>query len=76
MENSLGLPEKFFFFLLQISQHINVFRQDNSQRLLEFIKHYKQNPLEIFFFQSIFTKNYFGFNVVLMIPVSNDRESK
>ena len=56
------------FFFLQIFQHINVFRQDNSEMLLEFIKHYKQNPLEIFFFISIFTKNYFGFNIVWWFP--------
>ena len=34
----------------QISQNVDGFRQKQFTRLIEFIKFYKQNPLEIFFF--------------------------
>ena len=40
-------------FCLQIFQNIDGFRQNKFTRLLEFIKLYQQNPLEIF--ESFFT---------------------
>ena len=44
-----GDPENVFFFL-QFSQNIDGLIQNNAQGFLEFIKLYKQNPLEKFLF--------------------------
>ena len=48
-------------FLLQISQNVDGFRQNNSQGFLELIKLYKQDLLEIFFYFQYLPKLYFGF---------------
>ena len=52
-----GHPESVIFW--QFYQNIDVWR---FTRLLEFIKLYKQNPLENFFIFTIYQKLYIGFN--------------
>ena len=54
---------KRMYLLLQSSQNIDAFLKTKQfTRLLEFMKHYKQNPFRDFFFHYL-PKLYFGFNI-------------
>ena len=56
----------FFVLLLQFSQNIDGFRQNNSQLSLlhvELVKLYKQKQLELFLFFLSYNLPHIGFNV-------------